>query len=275
MKLYEGIQYNKEDDKFEFDFETNSTTSIIQFNELPLEPINIGIDDVYYFGYQFENNDLATSSIRKKFFDTLRFQDEFTSKYNKENFVKNALRKLHTAIGNIHKLDVIVYPESRSNLNMYITRIFYNVTNIRPFSYALIKKLPSEIEFDWKGFEEEVLNKARNKYGVLKYPVGHLRNNLINNVNKILDKIHQSEYFSIAESVPNNLYKKYFCDFFKYPADTDFETLKNAENILILDDVATTGASIFALIKATRLINPFARIIVFTLVGEKDIEEKF
>ena len=52
-----GIEYNNIKDIFEFNFTSNSEECIIEFVDLPLEPILLddveGMSNIYYFGYQF------------------------------------------------------------------------------------------------------------------------------------------------------------------------------------------------------------------------------
>lgn len=260
-----GITYNSDINKFQMNFDNNSEFDLIEFNDLPLTPIDLGLGEIYYFGYEFQNNDNAPSKLRTKFFNELRFNEDFISKDIKEKFVKNALIKLNKQI-NIHDFDIYIYPKSRSLLNQYIYKILNSLTNIDKQPIELIKKLPNEIEFDWNSFENEVL-----------FDKLHFTNNLaIKNaklaIQDLLNKIHKADYFSIAEEVKKNKYKRFIKPYLYFDSN-DKDNIMYADNILLIDDVATTGATIFTVIKAIRCLNTTAKIIIFTLIGKKDIQK--
>ncbi len=262
-----GIIYNSDINKFQFNFENNSEFDLIEFNDLPLTFVDLGFGETYYFGYEFQNNDNAPSKLRTKFFNELRFNENFVDKNIKEKFVKNALVKLNQQI-NIHDFDIYIYPKSRSYLNQYMYKILNTVTNIDKQPIELIKKLPSEIEFDWNSFENEVLNQEIN--GIPKFNKLAKRNAKLA-IQDLLNKIHQADYFSIAEEVKKNKYKKFIKPYlYINPEYEDLVTF--ADNILLIDDVTTTGATLFSAIKAIRILNNTAKIIIFTLIGKKDIQ---
>ena len=264
-QLNEGIIYNENSDTFEFDFNSNSEKCIIEFSDLPLEQIDIDMGITYYFGYQFVNNDNASNKIRTKFFNSLRFSKDFTTPENKRLFVVNALKKLHKHI-NVYSFDTIVYPKSRSYLNKYILKLLGNtVPNWEGYTIELFKRLPSEIEFDWKRWE-------RNMKDSEKYVNEAAWNNAKKAIQLLLDKIHNQEYFSIAESVRKNKYKPYFSSYL-YFEDESKQKILDAKNILLVDDVTTTGSTLFEAIKNIRLLNQDAIIVIFTLVGKKELHE--
>lgn len=261
--LNEGIIYNENSDTFEFDFNSNSEKCIIEFSDLPLEQIDIDMGITYYFGYQFVNNDNASSKIRTKFFNSLRFNKDFATPENKRLFVVNALKKLHKQI-NVYTFDTIVYPKSRSYLNQYILKLLGNtVPNWEGYTIELLKRLPIEIKFDWKLWE-------RNMEASEKYVNEAAWNNAKNAIQLLLDKIHNQEYFSIAESVRKNKYKPYFSSYL-YFEDESKQKVLDAKNILLVDDVTTTGSTLFEAIKNIRLLNQDAIIVIFTLVGKKEL----
>jgi hypoxanthine phosphoribosyltransferase len=147
-----GIAYNENLDVFEFNFTSNSEECIVEFVDLPLEPVLLddveGMSNVYYFGYEFLNNDHASSKIRTKFLHELRFNDNFTTQKNKELFIKTALSKLKKSLNiTINDIGIIIYPKSRSSLNEYILRLFYALTNSKAKSFEVIKELPQNIQF--------------------------------------------------------------------------------------------------------------------------------
>lgn len=146
---------------------------------------------MYYFGYQFLNNDNASSKVRTKFFNALRFDKDFTTPENKRLFVINALQKLNDKI-NIHDFDVVIYPKSRSYLNQYII------------------KLLGRLVPNWEGYTFD---------------------------------------------------------------DSNNQKLIDAKNILLIDDVTTTGSTLIEAVRNIRLINKEAPIVLFTLIGKKELYE--
>lgn len=257
-----GIKYLENEQKYQYNFEENSEQDFIEFNALPLTPYNLGFEDVYYFGYSFVNNDNAPSKLRTKFFNYLRF-DTQKDKEVKYNFIQKALSKLNEQI-NLYKVDVIVYPESRSPLNEMMLKMINRVVPNNTFStHKLLKKAPQDIEFDYNSWEAEVLSE-------LKYPGKNAKKNAFEAIQKLVETIHKADYFSIADKVKKNKYKKYIAPYLYFKSN-NFDNIKNAKLILLLDDVATTGATIYTSIKAIRTINPDCKIIVFTVIGKKEI----
>ncbi|MDR2231769.1 MAG: hypothetical protein LBE56_01450 [Tannerella sp.] len=270
-----GIEYDAKSDVFEFSFTSNSEKCIIEFEDLPLEPVILddveGMSNIYYFGYEFKNNDYASSKIRTKFLHELRFNDHFTTQENKERFIKTAISKLKKALNiTINDIGLIVYPKSRSSLNDYILRLFYAITNSKAKSFEVIKTLPINIKFNWKEFisnELESYVHGRPRYTEIQ------KQQQEEKINQLLEDIHSLEYFSMAESVKTNKYKSYFSDFFYFDTPElkqDFlETQTGEDKILILDDVSTTGATLKEIIKILRFCNKESDIILFTLIGKK------
>ena len=272
-----GIDYNRESDIFEFNFTSNSEKCIIEFVDLPLEPVLFddveGMSNIYYFGYEFLNNDNASPKIRTNFLHELRFNDNFTTQENKELFIKTALSKLKKSLDiTINDIGIIIYPRSRSSLNEYILRLFYALTNSKAKSFEVIKELPQNIKFNWKEFtinELDSIVNGRPRYTEIQ------KQEQIEKISKLLDEIHNLDYFSIAENVRTNKYKSYFSNYFYFDShemQQDFNEIQEKEDkILILDDVSTTGATLKEIIKIVRFLNKKSDIILFTLIGKKAI----
>lgn len=266
--LTEGIRYNKDSDSFIYDFNANSDDCIIKFDTTKLIPINLGINDIYYFGYKFEENDNASSQIRTKFFNDLRYSKDRKLSDDKRQFIINALRKLNNEI-NIHNIDAIVYPESRSSINAYMLGILFNTTNINPkvSVVKLNKKLPANIEFNWEDFNTNIMEYQDKNGNYIYKNSPHLYKQLVNNIEKLLDKIRNADYFSIAETVKKNKYKKYISPFL-YIDDSQLDKIRTANNILIIDDVSTTGSTLLTAIKTIRTVNIHSNIILFSIIGK-------
>ena len=272
-----GIVFNKNSEIFEFNFTSNSEECIIEFVDLPLQPILLddveGMSNIYYFGYEFLNNDYASSVIRTKFLHELRFNDRFTTQENKELFIKTALSKLKKSLDiTINDIDIIIYPKSRSSLNEYLLRLFYALTNSKAKSFEVIKTLPQNIKFNWEDFninELESLVNGRPRYTEIQ------KQQQIEKINKLLNEIHTLDYFSIAENVKTNKYKGYFSNYFYFDSSEmqqHFSEIKEKNGkILILDDISTTGATLKEIIRIVRFFNKESDIILFTLIGKKSI----
>jgi len=272
-----GIEYNHNSEVFEFNFTSNSEECIIEFVDLPLQPVLFddveGMSNIYYFGYEFLNNDYASSSVRTKFLHELRFNDRFTTQENKERFIKTALSKLKKSLDiTINDIGIIVYPKSRSSLNEYLLRLFYAITNSKAKSFEVIKTLPKNVKFNWEEFtinELDSLANGRPRYTEIQ------KQEQIEKISRLLEEIHTLDYFSIAESVKTNKYKSYFSDYFYFDsAETQkhfCEIKDKKDKILILDDVSTTGATLKEIIRIIRFFNKESDIILFTLIGKKSI----
>jgi hypothetical protein len=272
-----GIEYNTKKDVFEFNFTSNSEECIIEFVDLPLEPILLddvqGMSNIYYFGYEFLNNDYASTKVRSRFLHELRFNDRFTTQDNKELFIKTALSKLKKSLNiTINDIGVIIYPRSRSSLNEYILRLFYALTNSQSKSFEVIKEIPANINFNWEKFRNNELESIVN--GRPRYTENQKRQQ-IEKISRLMDEIHNLDYFSIAENVRTNKYKSYIANFFYFESpemQQHFnEILVQEDKILILDDVSTTGATLKEIIKIIRFFNKTSDIILFTLIGKKSI----
>lgn len=266
--ITEGITYKVEDDKFVFDFQVNHENSIIEFDDLPLEPVNLGFQSVYYFGYQFTDNDAATSQVRSKFFHALRYDQIKLSHMDYHKFIINALDKLHKQI-NIFNFDTFVTPGSRSNLNAEIIRLIGNFIPKHKFNQiTLVKNAPANVEFDWKKWNAAV--DAREQKGHSLFVNDAAKQHAIRSIEKLMDKIHNSDYFSIAETVKKNKYKTFIQNYLICPDEVSSD-IRNAKGIMLIDDVSTTGATLFEALKAIRILNQTAPVVIFTLVGKKSI----
>lgn len=265
--ILEGISYK---DEFIFNFEIDGENDIIKLKNTTLKKSSIG-DNVFLFQYNFETT--ANSSIRKKFFDYFRFDNIFDSTNEKRLFLNFALDNLYSNI-NINEFDAIVYPKSRSNINELIIKQITSYNKISTNIFELIKELPQNITFDFDRFENEILNSQHLFHGKVLPKYNEKQKQIeLDKIKIMVDEIRKSDYFSIANSVKGNKYKEFFSDFllFKDQKSKQIFSQLSSGNILIIDDVTTTGSTIKEIIKIIRKINPKHKIVIFSIVGKDDI----
>lgn len=264
--IVEGVSYDIDKGEFAFDFNSDDERSIIKLNKSELKKVDF-YGDTHYFGYEFEKT--TNSDLRKKFINAIKFDGNFQTKEDFNTFIVNAVVSLNKTVGLI-KFNTFVYPELQSNLNRKIMTVASKLTySDNHISFELIKELPNKITFDFRAFKEKELNLVDEK-GNPKY-TQHAKEEVLKNIENILLTIHGSDYFSIARSVKNNKYNQYFQHFLKFKNEEDakdYQALKNT-NILIFDDVTTTGTTLQEILRVLRTINEDNKIVLFTLFGKK------
>ena len=174
-------------------------------------------------------------------------------------FIEKPLAELDSTCPLI-SFDAIVYPESeRSPLVASILKVVFNYmsNNAIKVSTGLIKKLPHDVFFDMEAIKA-ICGDDVNRYNqISKY---------LNDT--VLPKIRKLDYFSIAHEVPTK-YRRYARNFLKLPdSELNIAHIMNSNKILIIDDVSTSGATLFEMLRTIRTINHSAEIYIFTLVGK-------
>ena len=90
---------------------------------------------------------------------------------------------------------------------------------------------------------------------------------------KMLDLIHQKDYFTIARDVRKSRFRPYIMNFLRFATEEDKElcaTIRN-QNILVMDDVTTSGSTLNEILRTLRILNEDNEITVFSLIGRKDL----
>ena len=141
--------------------------------------------------------------------------------------------------------------------------LIVNINNIVPRnakrSFELIKNLPENVEFDWEHFD----NEYEGEIGDTRYKA--IRDHIDN---ELIPKIKNLEYFSIAANVKPK-YRNYIKNYLKFENEADqsaFEAM-NGGNILIYDDINTSGATLREILRIVRVLAPDSKIFIFTLIG--------
>ena len=82
----------------------------------------------------------------------------------------------------------------------------------------------------------------------------------------MLDKTNTLDYFSIAKNIKSK-YRKYIMNYLKPETNIAKETL-DAKNILIVDDINTSGSTLRELLRIINEINSNCNIYIYTLIGK-------
>ena len=89
----------------------------------------------------------------------------------------------------------------------------------------------------------------------------------------MLDLIHQKEYFTIAKDVKKSRFRPYMMNFLKFASEKDellCSRIQN-QNVLVVDDVATSGSTLGEILRTLRILNEDNKITIFSLIGRKDL----
>ena len=135
----------------------------------------------------------------------------------------------------------------------------------------LVKNLPVNISFDMDAFEhqylDDVLENGRARYTEAQ------KDEVRHSINQMLDLIHKKDYFTIAKDVKKSRFRPYMMQFLKFASKVDEElcaTIRH-QNVLVIDDVATSGSTINEILRTLRILNEDNDITIFSLIGRKDL----
>lgn len=261
--LFEGVSYNKNAGTFVFNFSNDNDDEIIKL-EKKVHRSEI-FNNCYYFAYEFESN--VDSYIRSLFIKSIKFPDGTISEDDKCTFIGNAVRSLDSKI-NLIKYDTLIYPQSMSELTREMIKYLSKFAGPKYISFELIKELPSKIEFDYDRFCVDVLDSILPN-GRARYTDAQ-KKDVIVKIKEMMDNVHRSEYFSIARNIRKTKYRPFIKNYYKFRNKDDEELFKQLDksNILVVDDIATSGTTIFHLLKTIRSINDSNNIAVFSLLGK-------
>lgn len=209
-------------------------------------------DNAYYFGYSF--NESASRNDRARFIEWLKTQAKITNQIRE--FINRPLIRLER-MGVIDNIELVVYPDDRENrLVRLIIESLYSVVKGANFeSVTAIKNTPSEIGVDYNALRatsrDDYQYKARKEV-----------------VDDLLNKIHSLEYFSLAKNVYTK-YRPYITNYLKFNSE-EARILSSIEdgNVLIVDDINTSGSTLNEVINQIHKINKDCKIYIFTLIGK-------
>lgn len=261
-----GISYDSVLQRFMFDFEHDGAEDIVSLTGSGYQVEAFG--RCFYYGYEFaEQVDGAT---RTAFIKHVKFTEPINDNPDLSKFIRNAVDNLSHQI-NLYDYNLVVMPESTSKVNQYMLRYIYRFAQPTLRKMELVKALPASISFDMDAFEQQylddVLENGRPRYTEAQ------REEVRQSISQMLDLIHKKDYFTIAKDVKKNRFRPYMMQFLKFASKADEELCANIrkQNVLIIDDVATSGSTINEILRTLRILNEDNDIAIFSLIGRKDL----
>lgn len=261
-----GITFNNEKQCFEFDFEHDGQNDIITLTGSGYQVEAFG--KCFYYGYEFSGQ--IDSAVRTKFIQYVKFSHSLQQNPDLTGFMQKAVNDLGKKI-NLYDYDLVIMPESSSVVNQYLMRYIYRFAQPTLRSIELVKNLPSRIAFDKDAYEQQYLNdvleNGRPRYTELQ------KQEVLHSIDVMMDNIHNKDYFTIAKDVKKSKLRPYIMNFlrFKSDADRDLCAAIRKQNILVVDDITTSGSTLNEILRALRILNEDNHITVFSLIGRKDL----
>lgn len=261
-----GITYHQEEKKFVFDFLHDGKEDIISLTGCGYKIEAFG--KCFYYGYEFSEE--VDGPIRSAFIHHLKFTEALQDHPDLTSFIKKAVDDLGKQI-NLYDYDLVVMPESSSKVNQYMLRYIYRFAQPSLHKMELVKALPVSISFDMDAYEkqylEDLLENGRPRYTQAQ------KEEVKQSIQKMLDLIHQKDYFTIAKDVKKSRFRPYMMHFLKFgsPADEELCASIRRQNVLIIDDVTTSGSTLNEILRTLRILNEDNEITIFSLIGRKDL----
>lgn len=265
MKRYVKSGVSNTEYGYVFDFNSDNEHDIVSLN---VEKINTSLfrGDVYWFGYSFSSD--VSSNERTKFIHSLKGLSEQSMD---DEDVKKFIELPVEALDRIHKLssfDFFVYPVSgRSPL---VTNMIREVGNwvqrdIHDVSFKLVKSIPSDVEFDWNRFRRDYYSDS--KEGLNRF------NQMSSYVEEVLlPNISNGDYFSIARDVKAK-YRPYIKNFLSFEDDVASLYESKGSDVLVVNDVNTTGSTLYEILRILDKVNSSLNVYIFTLLGKPDVSK--
>ena len=252
--VYSGVRIDS--DKFYIDYTYNYPEDLI---DIVTPQIYLRLDNnaVYEFGYKFK--DSASSSERARFIHAVKqIGDSALSDDELHQFISRPLAEL-AKFADIYHIDCMVYPLSqRSPLVTKIVQCINDMTSrdTRKCSFEFVKQAPTDLDFDFDSFESEY-GDSLGYSQMLRYVKQDL-----------MPKLRSLDYFSIARDVKPK-YRKFITGFLDFQSTEDLEKYSKLQgaNILVVDDINTTGSTLNEILRILGKVNTDCNIFVFTLIG--------
>ena len=261
-----GVTFDNQEQRFVFDFEHDGKDDIVSLTGDGYQVEAFG--RCFYYGYEF--SDQVDGNVRSAFIKHVKFTDDLQNSPDLTMFIKKAIDQLNRRI-NLYDYNLVVMPESSSKVNQYMLRYIYRFAQPMLRKMELIKALPASISFDMDAFEQsyldDVLENGRPRYTQAQ------KDEVKQSITKMLDLIHQKDYFTIARDVKKSRFRPYMVNFLRFATEQDKElcaTIRK-QNILVMDDVTTSGSTLNEVLRTLRILNDDNQITIFSLIGRKDL----
>ena len=261
-----GVTYDVEEKKFVFDFEHDNIEDIVSLTGSGYQVEAFG--KCFYYGYEFSEQ--VESSVRTAFIKYVKFTEALQDTPDLTDFIKKAIDDLHKKI-NLYNYDVVVMPQSSSKVNQYMLRYIYRFAQPSLYKMTLVKALPSNISFDMKAYEKQYLDDVLEN-GMPRYSQA-AKEQAKSSINDMLEMIHKKDYFTIAKDVKKSRLRPYIMNFLKFESDEEKElcSMIRKQNVLVIDDVTTSGSTLNEVLRTLRILNEDNQITIFSLIGRKDL----
>ena len=261
-----GVTFDNEKQMFVFDFEHDGAEDIVNLTGEGYQVRAFG--KCFYYGYEF--SDQVDGNVRSAFINYVKFAKNLQDNPNLTDFIKNAIDNLSKKI-NLYDYNLVVMPESSSKVNQYMLRYIYRFAQPTLRKMELVKALPANISFDMDAYTEQylddVLEDGRPRYTEAQKAEAR------QSIEKMLDLIHQKDYFTIAKDVKKSRFRPYMMDFLRFASEADERLCESIrqQNVLIIDDVTTSGSTLNEVLRTLRILNEDNEITIFSLIGRKDL----
>ncbi|MBR3481222.1 MAG: hypothetical protein IKH32_11110 [Prevotella sp.] len=261
-----GVTFDNKEQRFVFDFEHDGKDDIVSLTGDGYQVEAFG--RCFYYGYEF--SDQVDGSVRSAFIKHVKFTEDLQNNPDLTHFIKKAIDNLNRRI-NLYDYNLVVMPESSSKVNQYMLRYIYRFAQPMLRKMELVKSLPARISFDMDAYEQSYLNDVLEN-GRPRYTQAQ-KDEVKQSIAKMLDLIHQKDYFTIARDVKKSRFRPYMMNFLRFATEQDKElcaTIRK-QNILVMDDVTTSGSTLNEVLRALRILNDDNEITIFSLIGRKDL----
>ena len=261
-----GVTFDNSEERFVFDFEHDGTDDIVSLTGEGYQVEAFG--KCFYYGYEF--SDQVDSNVRSAFIKHVKFTDDLQNNPDLTQFIKKAIDQLNRRI-NLYDYNLVLMPESSSRVNQYMLRYIYRFAQPLLRKMELVKSLPASISFDMDAYEQSYLNDVLEN-GRPRYTQAQ-KEEVKQSIGKMLDLIHQKDYFTIARDVRKSRFRPYMMNFLRFASEQDKElcaTIRK-QNILVIDDVTTSGSTLNEILRVLRILNEDNKVSIFSLIGRKDL----
>lgn len=266
LSIIMGVTFDNEQQQFVFDFEHDGVDDLVNLTGDGYQVEAFG--KCFYYGYEF--GEQVDGAVRTAFIKYVKFTDSLQDNPALTQFIKKAIDNLNRRI-NLYNYNLVIMPESSSKVNQYMLRYIYRFAQPMLRKMELVKSLPSNISFDMDAFGEQYLeDKLEN--GRPRYTEKQ-KEDVRQSIRNMIDTIQQKDYFTIAKDVKKSRFRPYIMNFLKFANEKDEQlcaTIRQ-QNILIIDDVTTSGSTLNEILRTLRILNEDNEITIFSLIGRKDL----